>query len=326
MKKLNAVIVFPLLTLVAFLIAVAQPFGLSPDYQNYEIFFDMARREFGRGMQTRFEPGFVLVSGILTNAISSDLLIYGLLVIVAVSIKLFTFEKFVPVQKSLGRYYLFLTILFYATRFFPLHELTQLRVSIATAAILVIALLVWTGKRLRGTLLVPLATCFHYSSLILIPFFYLPKTRRVTAVVLTFATGVLLKVLATPLVGIAQGYFIVFSTYEFGFANEVPSLLSPVFFPEFFMIVVSLIFWNDLTDLMRRIVFLQMIGFALFYGLIDFTVVATPGRDLFSLMWTVFLVQGAAVPLRVRVLLHVFVGMSVALATYQYVILDFFQR
>lgn len=326
MKKLNAVIVFPLLTLLAFVIAVAQPFGLSPDYQNYEIFFDMARREFGHGIQTRFEPGFVLVSGILTSAISSDVLVYGLLVIIAVSVKLFAFEKFVPVQKSLGRYYLYLTILFYGTRFFPLHELTQLRVSIATSLVVAIALLVWTGRRLRGTLLIPLATCFHYSSLMLIPFFYLPKPRRLTAVLVTVATGVLLKVLSAPMVAIAQGYFLVFSTYEFGFASEVPSLLSPVFFPEFFMIVVSLIFWNNLTDLMRRVVFLQMIGFALFYALSDFTVVATRGRDLFSLMWTVFLVQGSAVPLRLRVLLHVFVAMSVALATYQYVILDFFQR
>jgi hypothetical protein len=276
-------------------------------------------------MSTRFEPGFVLVSGLLTNAITSDVVVYGLLVILAVVIKLFVLEKFVPAQHRLGRYYLYLALVFYFVRFFPLHELTQLRASIAMSLILVIALMVWTGRHFRVALLTAAATCFHYSSLILIPFFYVPKLTRKTVVIVSAVVGVLLHVLSTPLVSVAQGYFLVFSTYEFEF-TDVVNPYSPVFLPEFFMIAVGLYYWNDLTELMRRLVALQIIGFALFYGLIDLTVVATRGRDLFSIMWTVFLVQGCGVPLRLRVLLHVFVAMSLALATYQYFILDFFQR
>lgn len=316
---------FGIVIATAFLVAVMQPFGLSPDYANYEIFFDMVRQEFGHDMTTRFEPGFVLASGLLTSVISSNAVVYGLLVILAVVIKLFVLEKFVPSQKPLGRYYLYLALVFYFVRFFPLHELTQLRASIAMSLIIVIAVLVWAGKHFRGALLTVVAICFHYSALILIPFFYLPKLQRRTTVIVAVVAGILLHVLSAPLVAVAQGYFLVFSTYEFEFAKAV-NPLSPVFLPEFFMIAAALFCWRDLTDLMRRLVSLQLIGFALFYGLIEFTVVATRGRDLFSIMWTVFLVQGGAVPVRVRCLLHIFVGMSIAIAIYLYVILDFFQR
>jgi len=325
-KKLNAVIVFPLVVLMTFLVAVMQPFGLSPDYANYEIFFDMVREEFGYDMTTRFEPGFVLASGLLTSVISSNAVVYGLLVILAVIIKLFVLEKFVPSQKPLGRYYLYLAVVFYFVRFFPLHELTQLRAALAAATVFLTLLFLWRGKRRKAIGVAVIAATLHYSSLMITPLLFVSRLSRRTVIIVAIAGMPLLYAASQAVVSVAGAYFAVFQTYEFGFAEDRPNPLSPVFFPEFYLIAVSLIFWKDLTEMMRRIAVLQLLAFAIFYGLIDFSVVAVRGRELFSVLWTLYIVQASGASALVRYLLHVFVVASIALSIYLYFILNFFSK
>jgi hypothetical protein len=252
-----------------------------------------------------------------------NILIYGAFVVVSLGVKLFALEKFV-VEDRRARYYLYLAIGFYLLHFFPLHELTQLRAALAVAAIFVAVIYIWGAANLKGMAFVVAAALMHYSSLIMAPFLYLPRMSRRTAVISAVAVGTLLAAASNVMVSVAQIYFAVFQTYEFGVVEEMPNPFSPVFFPEFYLILVSLFYWDGLTEIQKRILTLQMFGFALFYGLIDFTVIAVRGRELFSVLWTIFLVQCSGGPVVFRYWVHGFFMMSAVLSFYLYFVLDFF--
>jgi hypothetical protein len=235
-------------------------------------------------------------------------------------------ERFSLTEKRSHQYYLYLAIGFYLFRFFPLHELTQLRAALSVAAIFLAATALWEKRRVKGTGFAMIAASLHYSSLMLTPLFYLPRFSRRKAIIISVSAGALLYLASKLMISVAQVYFAVFQTYEFGFAEDMPKPFSVVFFPEFYMIGISLLFWEDLTELMQRIVVLQMLGFAMFYGLIDFSVVAVRGRELYSVLWAIFIVQAAGVPSRFRYLLHIFIVSFAILSFYQYFVLDFFHN
>ena len=326
MKKLNAFIAFFPVVFVAFLVAALQPFGISPDFENYNSFFDTARQDFGFGIDTRFEPGFVFLAGVLSKVMSENVVVYGILVVLCLTIKLYVINRFSLPDRRKSGYYVFLAVAFYLFRFFPLHELTQLRAALSVAAIFLTLLFLWGGERLKAIGFVVVAATLHYSSLMITPLLFVSRLSRRTVIIVSIVGALLLYVASQAVVSVAGVYFAVFQTYEFGFAEDMPNPLSPVFFPEFYLIAVSLIFWKDLTEVMRRIAVLQLLAFAIFYGLIDFSVVAVRGRELFSVLWTLYIVQASGASARVRYLLHVFVAASVALSIYLYFILNFFSK
>ena len=66
------------LALLAFYFAVAQPFGYSPDFKQYEFFFQEVRQYASEIRSVnRFEPAFFYVSAALSKVIISDVLLYG---------------------------------------------------------------------------------------------------------------------------------------------------------------------------------------------------------------------------------------------------------
>lgn len=274
MTRAGTKVIFGALVAAAFLVAVLQPFGIAPDYPNYEYFFQQARVDFVGGGVVRFEPGFVYIATLLGKLISSDLLVYGIFVVMAVVIKLFAMNQTFISAGARRKYYLYLGIVFFLCRFFPLHELTQLRASLAISFIMLGAFLVWQRRRALGAAAALGAVLFHYSSLIVAPFYFLPRMSRRLALMLPVGLMLLLHFLSPLVIGVAQIYFLVFETYEFGHPEDALNPLSPVLLPEFFLIVVAFMYWRHLNEAMRRIVVIEMFGLALFYGLIDFVVIA----------------------------------------------------
>lgn len=47
------------------------------------------------------------------------------------------------------------------------------------------------------------------------------------------------------------------------------------------MIAVGLVFWRDLSALMKRVVFVEVCGVAVFYALSDYQVLAVRAREFF---------------------------------------------
>lgn len=315
-----------LLLASALAVAVFQPMGLSPDYENYEIFFQQVRRDFSFAAGYRFEPGFGYAVGWLTQVFGSDLAVYGALVVAAMGVKLGYLRAFASRNSAEGRYFLYCAFVLYFFKFFALHELTQLRVSLAVAALLAGAYYLWARRWLAGSLAAALAVSFHYSSLILAPFLYLPRMTRRQALMLAAALFAVLHWTSGFGLSLAAQYFVVFDSYDTSFDDNVINPFSLVFVPEYFMLAMALWYWDDLSELMRRVVMVELAGFALLLGLIDFPVVAVRGREFFSVLWVVFVAQASPRTTGLRVAIHGFIAASIALAFYQYVVLDFFSR
>lgn len=319
LKKIN-VFIF-LVILVAFFIAIYQPFGLSPDYANYEYFFQQVRLDFSDELKyNRFEPGFMYATGALVNFFASDIWVYGSFVVIAITIKLVYLERF-----SYSRYFTYLTCALYMIKFFPLLELTQLRASLGISFLLAAFFYIQNNRKLLGAAVGVAAILFHYSSLMLLPFLFLPKLSRIKSIIVALSIFSILYLTSRYGIGLAGNYLLVFQEYEsHGYGERAVNGFSPVFFPEFFLLAFALFYWQDLTDGMRRIVTIELIGFSIFYALIDYPVVAVRGREFFSVMWILFVVQGAVCVDKVKLAIYIFISASVSLAVYQYLFLDFF--
>lgn len=315
----NLVIIF-IISSFAFFIAAFQPFGLSPDYENYEIFFQDARDDFwGLADETRFEPAFVYLTGVLVKALNVDVFVYGVMVFISVALKSYFIHRM-----SLG-YFALVALVFYLFKIFPLHELTQLRAALAAAFVIGACFFVWSGRPWHGLLMCVPAFLFHYSSLMVFPFLFVPRVEREKALVIPFCIFLLLFVIVQYVVVMLEGFVPVFQSYEsLNYGGEVVNPWSIVMWPEFFMILAAMFFWRDLTDVMRRIVVLQLIGFAIFYAAIQFPVVAARGREMFSVLWVLFVGQGFASTLRVKISIIAFVIFSIIVSINLYLILDFF--
>jgi hypothetical protein len=90
--------------------------------------------------------------------------------ILGVLLKLYAIKKISPFPV--------LSVLVYICFYFILHEMTQIRVGVATA-IFLIAIPDIANKNLRGFLLkTALATMFHYSSIIMVPLYFLTPKKH----------------------------------------------------------------------------------------------------------------------------------------------------
>jgi hypothetical protein len=317
-------IFFTFFLLLAFIIAATQPFGYSPDYTQYEFFFQQIRFDFLRIVQaSRFEPGFSFLSGTLSWAFSSDIMVYSFLVAIAMFLKLIYTRKI-----SFGIYF-YLAIIFYFSKFFILHELTQLRVALAISFIFASCFWLWNGMRWKGVIGCVCATSFHYSSLMLFPFLFAPKLNRTKSLAIALFIFIVLSLISHYVVDLAGKFFPVFESYESSallFHTNDINPLSPVLLPEFFLLIMSFIFWHDLTENMQKIVFIELIGFAIFYSLIDYQVVAVRGREFFSVLWTLFIAQAGFCKSRLQlsIFISIFILATIMLSIYQYFYLDFF--
>lgn len=139
-------------------IAGTRPFGMPRDYLEYREYFDLVRaRGCGEALARRFEPGFALAICWLAklDGITSELT-FALVAAAGLALKL-------PLLRKAGSFAWCAYILYFC-RFFPLHELMQLRAGLS------IGILYWGiywiigSQRLLGTTSHLLAASFHFSA------------------------------------------------------------------------------------------------------------------------------------------------------------------
>lgn len=305
-----------LLTFSGFFLSVSQILGESPDYSNYEIFFELIRRD---GLSVvygyRFEPGFTIVAYPLVSFLNSNLMVYGILV------SCFLFLKGLVIYLFSSRATVFIaTATFYIIRFFPLHELTQLRVGCAVGFLFVGATLLWRGNRLYGLLTCAVSLFFHMSTAIAIPilFFQPIKRRRTIALSLVVAVFVFMGTSITS--NYLANYFSVFATYQIvGFGDKTPNPFNVAVLLDWTMITIALIMWNSLSLLMKRIVFAELVGMAIFYGALDYPVIAHRFRELYCVFWVFFVADGLRLKTIIRIPTIVFCMASILLYSYVFI-------
>jgi hypothetical protein len=278
-----------LVSLSAFVMSYFQIYGESRDYFNYEIFFELVRFENFKIFEvSRFEPGFSLASVLLSFVFTSNMTVYAWIVSIAVLLKAQLIKVYYFKKKIF-----FIVSVFYLARYFPLHELTQLRVAVAISLTLIGAMFLWHGKAFIAILCFAMALAFHMSTAAIIPALFLYSAKRWKAVLI--ALGVFAGV--SLFVSFITGYLAVFirivEVYQSGsFGEEKPNPLAAALMLDWVMILWALFIWNRLTQLMKRVVLLELIGMAVFYGGIEFAIIAHRLREFFSVFWVFFVADG----------------------------------
>lgn len=285
-KRFHFILFF---ALTGFLISVYQILGNSPDYKNYEIFFDLLRQDgFDIIGDYRFEPGFTFFSLILTTLFTSNALVYGWIVAAVLLLKGWAINAYSSTMLVFT-----VVVIFYFARYYPLHELTQLRAAGAIGFLMIAAIFLWRGNLLHGLLACALAAMFHMSAVAMIPALFIYPTKRwqtISIGVFAFILVFLLGDLVTYLLGYRLAVFAGYQAH--GFGDNAPNPLSATLLLDWAIIIIALIMWSKLSLLMKRIVFLQIFGMAIFYGATDFPVVSHRIREFYSVFWVFFVADG----------------------------------
>lgn len=278
-----------LFVFIGFLLSVTQFFGESPDYSQYDDFFDLVRSE---GLDTlvvsRFEPGFSIFTVLLTTLFTTNVVVYGWIVVAAMLLKGWAINAYSSSQK------IFLVVaIFYLVRYFPLHELTQLRAACAIALILVGAIILWRGNYFLGILICTSALLFQMSAIAVIPALFLSSSKRWQVILSAFLAFVLIHYSVDYLINYLGNFIQIVGVYlTVGFGEDSPNPLSVALIIDWAMISISLIMWNRLSLIMKRVIFLEIIGMAIFYGGLEFAVISHRIREFYSVFWVLFVADG----------------------------------
>lgn len=278
-----------LFAFIGFLLSVTQIFGESPDYSQYDGFFDLVRSE---GLDvlavSRFEPGFSIFALGLTTMFTANVVVYSWIVIAAMLLKGWAIKT-----SSSSNQIFVLVAAFYLVRYFPLHELTQLRVACAIALIMVGAIFLWEGKLRYGLLICASSVLFQMSAAAIIPVIFLTVSKRWQVILIATVAFILTSIFTDLVAGYLAEYIQILNAYQtHGFSDIKPNPFGIQLLIDWGMIIVALIMWARLTLLMKRVILLELIGMAIFYGGIEFGVIAHRLRESYSVFWIFFIADG----------------------------------
>lgn len=143
--------------------AAFRPVGFDRDSMVYEFSFHNYDNPV---LILMYEPTFVFFSEKLRSIVSDVHILFLLYALLSIPLKFYTFRKFLPE-------FIFLPVLIYIGNFYVLHDLTQIRASVAGALFLFAIFRLSEGKRKQAFFIILTGALFHYSSLILMPVLFL---------------------------------------------------------------------------------------------------------------------------------------------------------
>lgn len=181
---------------VLILCAAFREIGCDRDCYNYISHFNNYQNV------TLLEPTFKLIAySIQTFLGSYSRLLFVAYAIIGVSIKLVAIQRLSNLR--------FLSLLIYIGSYFMLHEMTQIRMGVASGILLLSLKPLLERKRKEFILLVAAATCFHYSAIIMLVFLLLDNKphKWFSALLIPFALVVysinidVLNFVSLPIIG-----------------------------------------------------------------------------------------------------------------------------
>ena len=183
----------------------------------------------------------------------------------------------------------------------------------------------WRAHTFYGVLACAGALLFHMSAAAMFPTLLFQPTKRWQVIVLGFGAFSLVLTAGNFISNYLGNYIAVFSEYQIaGYGDVAPNPLSAPLLLDWLMIAVSLTLWDLLSLSMKRIVFIQIIGMAIFYGAFDFPVIAHRIREMYSVFWIFFVADGMRVK-TMRIPAGGFVVASIGLYSYFFIFGTFFE-
>ncbi|MBL3538300.1 EpsG family protein [Aminivibrio sp.] len=299
-----------------FLVAIFQLFGVSRDYENYARFFSEAR-EYGFSYVRNhlFEPLFSYLSFVVSSVFKNNVMVYSLLAILSFSIKCFALRRV-----SRNWFILFVALTFYGARFFPLHEMTQIRASFA-ASFLILAMVYIYQQKNKRSLLCGIATIgFHLSSLVIVPFAcYLKKHwRKRDVFFLSIVFFVLLLITKVFLLDFLASHISKLDSYQSLEYGGKVSWHARTVILDILLIICGFSFWKRSDNLMRQILFSQVLGILCYYVFWDYAVLAHRIRELLSIFWVLYFPLALNKRGNIRRVMSIFIFLNIALYFHLY--------
>lgn len=153
---------YALIALALIVYAGIRPVGFDRDSENYESIF---MHPDSNVSVISVEPSFLFLSKFLYIIYPDIHLLFFFYALLGVAIKFYAIRQITPL--------LFLPVIIYMGNFFLLHDLTQIRVGVASAFFLLSVDPLSKGRKKLACVYIIMAIIFHYSALALIPLLFL---------------------------------------------------------------------------------------------------------------------------------------------------------
>ena len=153
---------------VLFLVAGLRPAESVPDYTVYESMYESVLIS-GR-VNFITEPSFSALALFVDRFLGHPVFLFLIYAALGVWLKMTAIRKLSELW--------FLSLLFYFSTFFLLHEMVQIRAGVATGFILLAIRPLYERKPGPFLLLMACAILFHYSALAFLPVWFLPRHKR----------------------------------------------------------------------------------------------------------------------------------------------------
>jgi hypothetical protein len=283
--KLIRNITFIILGLVLIIIAGFRQGDSVRDYDGYVIMFQ-------NKSDTIIEPSFALIS-FLVHALLGDNSIYLFIIFAILGVSL----KFVAIKQLTELW--FLSVLIYFSNFFILHEMTQIRVGVASALMLLCVKPIYDRNLKYFLLFALLAFSFHFSALMILPLWFLnnkPQKKWLVVLIpisyLIFFLGINL-ITSIPIPGVHEKIEIYQKLQEIGdeaFTNI--NLFNLVFLTKiaiFYFLIYKyelLLSYNKYFSILMKMYCISLISYPIFatipafatrinelYGVVDFILI-----------------------------------------------------
>ncbi|MFC2099079.1 EpsG family protein, partial [Bacteroidota bacterium] len=147
------------------------------DYQGYVNLYNQAATL----TIIRIEPTFLIISFIVKHLFNNVVYLFIIYSLLGVCIKFYAIKKYTD-------YYL-LSALIYFSNFYIFHEMTQIRVGVASALILLSIVPILDRKFWTFLILIIIAFLFHYSAIIALPLYFL-NGRKINVLIFSLVIPV----------------------------------------------------------------------------------------------------------------------------------------
>lgn len=127
------------------------------DYENYFYAY--------KGYYDAFEPSFYLIRRLAVNVFHSSYALFLIYAFLGVGL------KWIAIRKMLS--YSLLAVMLYLSHYYTLHELTQIRAGVASGLVLLCVPAICDRHFKRFLVLAFLAFLFHYSAVVILPFYFM---------------------------------------------------------------------------------------------------------------------------------------------------------
>lgn len=140
---------FPFIGLILICIVTFRPEEMA-DYQNYKYIFYSEN-------YTNSEPGFIFINSLVSDIWPNLYFLFFIMALLSVSLNLIAIERYSQFKA--------MSVLFYVSNMFILHDMIQIRCAVAVAILLFAFKYIYSRQIIRFCICILIASLFHYSSI-----------------------------------------------------------------------------------------------------------------------------------------------------------------